>query len=145
MWQRYQTLLLAIATALVASLFWCSVSRFVTPSGAIEYIAYTDKSIFKIWLIILTVLHVLALGGYKWRMRQFRVVVFTAIVTFAFQIWLMVYWLQVKDVQIVSWTALFPLAVTALDAYAARNILLDEFIVASANRLRSSRKKKKDK
>lgn len=143
MWQRYQTLLLAVATLLIASLFWCDLSRTVMADGIIDYVKYTDKTIFKVWLIILTVLHVLALGGFKWRMKQFRVVVFTALVTLGFQIWLAVYFFQTKDTSVMSWTALFPLLAAGLDAYAARNILLDEFIVQSANRLRGPRKKKK--
>ena len=143
MWQRYQTLLLAVATLLIVSLFWCDLSRTVMADGIIDYVKYTDKTIFKVWLIILTVLHVLALGGFKWRMKQFRVVVFTALVTIGFQIWLAVYFFQTKDTSVMSWTALFPLLAAGLDAYAARNILLDEFIVQSANRLRGPRKKKK--
>ena len=143
MWQRYQTLLLAVATLLIVSLFWCDLSRTVMADGIIDYVKYTDKTIFKVWLIILTVLHVLALGGFKWRMKQFRVVVFTALVTLGFQIWLAVYFFQTKDTSVMSWTALFPLLAAGLDAYAARNILLDEFIVQSANRLRGPRKKKK--
>lgn len=143
MWQRYQTLLLAVATLLIVSLFWCDLSRTVMADGIIDYVKYTDKTIFKVWLIILTILHVLALGGFKWRMKQFRVVVFTALVTIGFQIWLAVYFFQTKDTSVMSWTALFPLLAAGLDAYAARNILLDEFIVQSANRLRGPRKKKK--
>lgn len=143
MWQRYQTLLLAVSTALIASLFWCSLSKVILPDGEVDYIRYTDKTIFTVWLVILTILHVLSLGGYKWRMKQLRVTIFTAIVTLGFQIWLAVYYFQTKDTQVMSFTALFPLACCLLDAYAARNILLDEFIVQSANRLRGPRKKKK--
>lgn len=143
MWQRIQTLYLGIATLLISSLFWCDLAREILPDGTVSHIAYTDKTIFTIWLVLLTVLQVLALGGYKWRMKQFRVVIFTAIVSLGFQAWLALYFFQTRDVQIMSWTALFPLAVTILDAFAARNILLDEAIVISANRLRGPRKKKK--
>lgn len=145
MWQRYQTLLLAVSTILVVSLFWCNVATVLLADGSIEHIAYTAKPVFKIWLILLTIMHVLALGGFKWRMKQIRVVIFTAIVTFAFQIWLLVYYLQTRDCQLMSWTALFPLLACALDVYAARNILMDEFLVQSAKSVQRSKKQKKEK
>lgn len=141
MWQRLQTLYLAIATILIVSLFWCDLSRILLPDGTVEYVAYTDKTIFKIWIIILTVLQVLALGGYKWRMRQLRVVIFTAIVCLGFQGWLALYFFQTMGEQHMSFTAVFPLIAAILDAMAAKNILLDEAIVFSANRLRKPRKK----
>lgn len=141
MWQRIQTLYLGLASLLVVSLFWCNLSAVIMPDGSAEYIKYTDKTIFTVWLSILTALQLLALGGYKWRMKQFRVVVFTALVNLGFQAWLVLYFFQTRDIEIMSWTALFPLAATVLDFCAARNILLDEAIVFSANRLRSRRKK----
>lgn len=143
MWQRIQTLFLGLATLLVVSMFWLDLSQVVLPDGSTEHIAYVDKTIFKIWLIILTVLQVFALGGYKWRMKQLRVVIFTALVCLGFQAWLVVYFFQTRGVEIVSFTALFPLAAAVLDFFAARNILLDEAIVYSANHLREPRKKKK--
>ncbi|MCQ2186113.1 MAG: DUF4293 domain-containing protein [Bacteroidales bacterium] len=144
MWQRYQTLLLAVATLLVASLFWCNIANVLQADGSVEHIAYTSRPVFKIWLVLLTVLHVLALGGYKWRMKQIRVVIFTAIVTLGFQLWLLVYYFQTRDSQIMSWTALFPLLACALDVYAARNILMDEFLVQSAKGVQRSKRKKKE-
>lgn len=143
MWQRVQTLYLAIATALIAALFWCNLSRVIGPDGTVEFIAYTDKSVFKIWLSIITVLQVLALGGYKWRMKQLRVVIFTALVCVGFQAWLGLYFFQTMGSEHVSFTAVFPLVAAILDAMAAKNILLDEAIVFSANRLRKPRTKKK--
>lgn len=142
MWQRIQTLYLALATGFIVALYWCNLSSVVMDDGTLQYIAYTDKTVFTIWISLLTIFHVLALGGYKWRMKQFRVVIFTAIVCAAFQIWLVLYYFQTKGVEVISWTALFPLVAVILDVLAARNILLDEAIVFSANRLRSPRKKR---
>ncbi len=141
MWQRIQTLYLGIASLLIVSMFWCSLSSIVMPDGSSMYIRYTDNTLFTAWLVILTVLQVLALGGYRWRMKQFRVVIFTALANLGFLACLVFYCFQVIDSQIMSWTSLFPLAAAILDFSAARNILLDEAIVFSANRLRSRRKK----
>lgn len=143
MWQRIQTLFLGLATLLVASMFWLDLSRIILPDGAVQHVAYTDKTVFIIWLSIITFLQVMALGGYKWRMRQLRVVIFTAIVCLGFQGWLVLYFFQTRGMEVVSFTALFPLAAAVLDFFAARNILLDEAIVYSANRLREPRKKRK--
>ncbi len=143
MWQRIQTLYLAVATLLTAALFWCSLSNVIEPDGTVTMIKYTDKPIFTVWLTILTVLQVLALGGYKWRMKQIRVVIFTAIVQLGFLGWLVFYFFQTRGMEVLSWTALLPMVAAVMDFLAAKNILLDEAIVYSANRLRSPRKKKK--
>lgn len=141
MWQRIQTLFLGIATFLVASLFWCDVAESVGPGGAAEPIKYVEKTVYLIWLVILTVLQVLSLGGYRWRMRQMKVVLVTAFACLGFQGWLVYDYFQMRDGLVFSWTALFPFAASVLDFLAARNIMLDEAIVQSAGRLRSTRKK----
>ena len=141
MWQRIQTLFIGIATLLIASLFWCDVAKAVGPDGQIEYIAYTDKTIYLVWIILLTVLQVLSLGGYKWRMKQIRVVVVTAIMCLGFQGWLVYDYIQCREQLVFSWTALFPLAASIFDFMGARNIMLDEAIVQSAHRLRGPRNK----
>lgn len=142
MWQRVQTLYLGVATLLIASLFWCDVARQIGADSVVENIAYTSSGIYLVWLIILTILQVLALGGYKWRMKQFRVAVVACIMCFAFQGWLAYDFVRLHETLTFSWTALFPLAAAFLDFLGARNILLDEAIVQSAHRLRSSRTKK---
>lgn len=142
MWQRVQTLYLAIATVLVASLFWSDVARIDVPDGAPEYLAYTSRKIYLVWLILLTVIQVLALGGYKWRMKQLRVVIVAAVMCLGFQGWLVYDFIQLHDSMLFSWTALFPIVAAVLDALAAKNILLDQALVVSANRLRLPRKKK---
>jgi len=142
MWQRVQTLYLAIATGLIASLFWSDVARIEVTGGEPEYIAYTSKTIYLVWLILLTVIQVLALGGYKWRMKQLRVVIVSAIMCCGFQGWLIYDFVQLHDSMMFSWTALFPIVAAALDALAAKNILVDQALVVSANRLRLPRKKK---
>lgn len=142
MWQRVQTLYLGIATLLVASLFWSDAARIALPEGGEEHITYVSKTIYLVWIILLTVLQVLSIGGYKWRMKQFRVVVFTGITCLGFQGFLVYDYVQMHEQMAFSFTVLFPLVAAILDFVAARNILLDEAIVQSAHRLRSARRKK---
>jgi len=143
MWQRLQTLYLGIATLLIAALFWCDIGRIPGPDGAVEHISFTSKTIYLIWVILLTVVQILALFGYKWRMKQFRVVLVSAFLCIGFQVWVVVDYFIYKDMMTFSVAALFPFVAAILDFMGARNILLDEAIVQSANRLRSPRSKKK--
>jgi len=143
MWQRVQTLYIGIATLLIAALFWCDIARIPSPDGTVEYVGFTEKAIYLVWIIILTVAQVLALFGYKWRMKQFRVVLVSGFLCIGFQAWLTVDYFLVKEAMSYSFTALFPFVAAVLDFIGARNILLDEAIVQSANRLRSSRSKKR--
>lgn len=143
MWQRVQTLYLGIATAVIAALFGCNAASIALPDGQVDNIRYIDKTVYLVWLILLTVLQVLSLGGYKWRMKQLRVVVFTGLLCLGFQGWLAVDYFRLDDSVVMSWTALLPLAAAVLDFIAARNIMLDEAIVQSANRLRAPRGKKR--
>lgn len=140
MWQRVQTLYIGLATLILVALYWCDAARIALADGEVEHIRYIDKTIYLVWLIILTVFQVLSLGGYKWRMRQLRVVIVTAIMCLGFQAWLVVDYFRMPEQMVMSWTALFPLAAAVLDFIGARNIMLDEAIVQSANRLRAPRK-----
>ena len=142
MWQRVQTLYFGIATLLIASLFWSDVARTVVEGGGVEHIRYTSKTIYLIWLILLTVFQILSLGGYRWRMKQFRVVIITVVLCLGFQGWLVYDYVRFHNEMVFSWTALFPVVAAILDSIGARNILLDEAIVQSANRLRLPRNKK---
>lgn len=142
MWQRVQTLYFAIATLLIAALFWSDAARVAGPDGSVGHIQYISKTIYLVWIIILTVLQVLTLGGYKWRMRQFRMSVVSVIACLGFQAWLAVDFIRFHEAMVFSWTALFPAVAAILDVFGARNILIDEALVQSANRLRLPRKKK---
>lgn len=141
MWQRLQTLYLAIATGLVVSLFFSDVARIEVPGQAPEYVAYTSKTAYLIWLVLLATAQVLALGGFKWRLKQLRVAIVSALLCLAFQVWLGLDFLRFRTQMTFSWTALFPLAAVILDVLAIKNILLDQALVMSANRLRLPRKK----
>ena len=70
-----------------------------------------------------------------------RLCIINAIVLLAFQIWLGVdYFRNMKDMTY-SFTAVFPVISAILNVLAARNIFLDEVLVQTSSRLRSSRRK----
>lgn len=140
MWQRIQTLFFVIATLLIASLLWCNFASDIQESGEIVRYSYRSNKTYLIWIIILLVAQVLSAGGYKWRMRQLRVVIFTGILCMGFQGWLVYDFIRNHELVIYSWTALFPFVAGALDFIGARYILLDEAIVQSSRRLRRYRK-----
>ena len=143
MWQRVQTLYLAVATALVAVLFFSVKAFTVGPDGAraeeYTYIAYWP---YLILLIIIALLQVLALISYKVRVFQMRTAVLAALLLIALQAWLVVDFLHTRDLLVFRFTAVFPIVAAILDFLAARNILADQLMVESASHLRGSRRKR---
>ena len=143
MWQRIQTLYLAIATVLIGSLFF---SRFATVFGEGEgVILYREYTPYLLFTIMTFIAHVMCLALFKARMIQMRLCIISAIVLVAFQIWIGVDYFfppegVIKDSMVYSFTAVFPVIAAILDILAARNIFLDEAMVQAASRLRSSRR-----
>ena len=123
MWQRIQTLYLAVALGLLVAMFW-HVS-------------------FLWWLILLGVacfMQVVALLAYKFRLFQMRTAIIAAIMLLGLQIWMAVVYLT-GDKAAFNITAVFPVVAAILDGLAARAIFSDELIVRSSSRLRSSKRK----
>lgn len=146
MWQRIQTLYLAIATILVASMFFCNFATILGPEGSTETLKYVEYGKFKpflLFLIMLIAANGIALASFKVRMLQMRVCILAAILLIAFQAWIGILVLQHKEEMVFSFTAVFPLVAAILDILAARNIFIDEAIVHAASHLRGSRKKRK--
>ena len=81
MWQRIQTLYLALSTALIAALFFCN------KAGDIPYTRYMP---YVVLLAIITLLNLLALTTWKHRVFQARTAMLSAIITLALQVWLAV-------------------------------------------------------
>lgn len=133
MWQRVQTLYLAIATALIA------VMIFSDKAEGVRYVSYVP---YLVLLIIITLLNVLALTTYRFRMFQFRTAGLAAILTVALQTWLVVDFAFTHNDLIFKITAVFPIIAVIFDILAARNIWADELMVRSASRLRASKRKK---
>ncbi len=133
MWQRIQTLYLALSTALVAVLFFTDKA---------EGIAFTAYWPYLVLIIISLLLHILALTTWKFRVFQVRTTVLAAIITLALQAWLVVDFVVTGNDPLFHVPALFPIFAVILDVLAARGIWADELMVRSSSRLRSSHRRK---
>ena len=142
MWQRIQTLYLAIATALLASMFFCKFATIVGPQGNDLEIMYWEKIPYVTLLAISTIGNIFSLFAFKIRMHQMRVATGAAILLLAFHCWIVVDLARNWNEMSFSVTALFPLIAAILDIMAARSILLDEAMVQSSARLRASKRKR---
>ena len=123
MWQRIQTLYLAVALGLLVAMFW--------------HVTYLW------WLILLGTacfMQVVAVLAYKFRLFQMRTAIIAALMLLGLQVWMAVAFLT-GDKAAFNITAVFPVIAAILDALAARSIFSDELIVRSSSRLRSSKKK----
>ncbi len=133
MWQRVQTLYLAIATALIAVMFFCDKAE------GISFVSYWP---YVVLMVIILLLHLLALTTYKIRIFQVRTTILAAIITLALQAWLVVDFVLTGNDPLFHVPALFPIVAVILDILAARSIWADELMVRSASRLRSSKRGK---
>ena len=134
MWQRVQTLYLALATALVFSMFFCDKAE------GISFVSYWP---YLIMLILITLLNILALTTYKLRVFQVRTTILAALLTLGLQAWLVVDFIITGNDPLFHVPALFPIVAVILDVMAARGIWADELMVRSASRLRSSKRNKR--
>lgn len=150
MWQRVQTLYLAIATILIIAMLAGSVGTIIGDQGT-ENVKYYEKTSYLIFLIMTLMANVIALFSFKARMLQMRVAMLSAILLVFFQIWLGVGFARFQlgigmeetgARMIFSFTAIFPVIAAILNMLAARNIALDEAMVQSAYRLRKSKHRK---
>lgn len=132
MWQRVQTLYLAISTALIAAMFFCD------KAGDITFISYWP---YLVLLILVTLLNLLALTTWKFRIFQVRTTVLAALLTIALQGWLVVDFIATGNNPVFHVPAVFPIVAVIFDILAARSIWADELMVRSASRLRASRRK----
>lgn len=145
MWQRIQTLYLAISTILIAVMAFgvkaTTVGAEGDPVTEYRYFSYVPYAIL---IVIILLLNILALTTYKFRVFQMRTAVLSSIITLALQIWLVVDFFSNRDAGIIyKISAVFPIVSIILNLFAARGILADEMLVESAYRLRSSRKNRK--
>ena len=142
MWQRIQTLYLALATALLYSMYFCKLATIVGPEGSELNIMYWEKIPYLVLLTLCAAGNLFSLFAFKIRMPQMRVATASAILLLAFQCWIVVDFASLWNEMTFSVTALFPLVAAILDILAARSILLDEAMVQSSARLRASRRKR---
>lgn len=140
MWQRVQTLYLAISTILIAVMLFSNESVCLGSDGAVaDAIRFTDKVSHLIMLIIILLLNFMALTIVKHRVFQMRTAVLAAIITLALQIWIVLDYFSIHEVYVFKLPAIFPVVCIILDVLAARAILADQLLVESSGSLRKSR------
>ncbi len=142
MWQRIQTLYLAIATAFLASMFFSRFATILGPDGIELTIKYYEKLPYLSLLILALAGNLFSLFAFRIRIPQMRVATVSALVLLAWQIWIVVDIVRGWNGMVFSVTALFPLVAMVLDILAARGIMLDEAMVQSASRLRSLKRRR---
>lgn len=137
MWQRIQTLYLALATGLIATLFFSVKAYTLGPGGThaqdYSYVAFFP---YLVLLAVITGLQLVALSTFKIRVLQMRTAVLSAILMVALQTWLAIDYFTAEDALIFRFTLVFPLMAAILNALAARFIFRDQMLVESMSRLR---------
>ena len=144
MWQRIQTLYLAVATGLVVALFFSVKAFALGPGGAhVEEYKYIQFIPYLVLLILVTILQLIALFTFNVRVLQMRTAILAGILLVALQAWLAVDYFATSGSLIFKWTAIFPLIAAICDFLAARYIFRDQLLVESSTRLRSRKKNHK--
>ncbi len=146
MWQRVQTLYLALATILIGVMFFSAKAVIYDAQGAVqETFTFTAYLPYLILLVIIELLNILALTTYKHRIFQMRTAALSGIITLALQGWLVVDFVLTHDTMVFRVMALFPLFAAIFDFMAVRGILSDQMIVEAADSLRRSRRDRRKK
>lgn len=140
MWQRIQTLYLGLATVLTFSMFFCTFATIIGPEGTEVTISYSEKTSYLALMIMLFTAQVAAVASFKTFFLQARVSIIAGLISIGFQIWLGIDIIRNLSSMSFSITALFPLAVSALDFMSAKRSMVDEVTVQAA---RGARKRKK--
>lgn len=144
MWQRIQTLYLALATALIAAMFFTLKAVVPGPDGGfLQEVRYTAYLPYLILLIVIVLLDFLALTTWRFRVFQMRTAVLAAIITLALQAWLAVDYFTADSSLVFRLTAVFPLVAVIFDLLAARGIASDIMVAESVNHLRTRKKNRK--
>jgi len=144
MWQRIQTLYLALATALIAAMFFTLKAVVPGPDGSfLQEVKYTAYVPYLILLIVIVLLDFLALTTWRFRVFQMRTAVLAAIITLALQAWLAVDYFTADSSLVFRLTAVFPLVAVIFDLLAARGIASDIMVAESVNHLRTKKKNRR--
>ncbi|MBR6415054.1 MAG: DUF4293 domain-containing protein [Bacteroidales bacterium] len=144
MWQRVQTLYLAISTILIGLMFFMAKAAVYGADGSVvEQFKFTTYAPYMILLVIIMVLNILALTTWNFRVFQMRTATLTAIITLALQIWIVVDFISTHDTMVFKIAAIFPLVAMIFDVLAVRGIFADQMLVESAYHLRKSRRERR--
>ena len=144
MWQRIQTLYLAVATALAVVMLFSLKAVIPGSDGTfVQEFKYTAYLPYCILLIIIALLNFLALTTFRFRVFQMRTAVLAALITIALQVWIAVDYFTADPSIVFRITAVFPLVAVICDLLAARGIASDIMVAESVNHLRTRKKNRK--
>ena len=141
MWQRLQTLLLSIATALTGAMLFCRFATIIGPEGTETTIGYHEKVPYLVMLIMMSTAQIIATASFKSLFLQARVSVIAGLLAVCFQIWLTTDILRNLDTMTFSITVLFPMAAAFLDFVAARQSMIDAMTVQAVRSARKARRR----
>ncbi|MBO5563648.1 MAG: DUF4293 domain-containing protein [Bacteroidales bacterium] len=146
MWQRIQTLYLAISAVLVTILFFNDAYTVAAPDG-MQYVRYLQirSPYFAILLGILAAMILLALVSFKVRILQMRLATLSGLVALGMMGWLAYFYFTAPENVTFKWTVIFPLVIAISNFLAARGCFQDQLMVESAYRIRESRKRDRKK
>lgn len=133
MWQRIQTLYLAVSTVLSVLMLFCD------KAGDISFVSYVP---YLILIILISLLNLLALTTWKFRVFQFRTAILSSLLAIALQAWLVVDFIVTGNDPMFHVAAVFPVIMVIFNILAARGIWADELMVRSASRLRAAKRRK---
>ncbi|MBR6212324.1 MAG: DUF4293 family protein [Bacteroidales bacterium] len=144
MWQRIQTLYLALATGLIVAMMFSLKAVVPGADGTfLQEVKYTAYTPYIILIIVIALLDFLALTTFRFREFQMRTAVLAAIITLALQAWIAVDYFTADSSLVFRITAVFPLAAIVCDLLAARGIASDIMVAESFNHLRIRKKNRK--
>jgi len=144
MWQRIQTLYLALATGLIVAMLFSLKAVVPGADGSfVQEVKYTAYLPYLILLIIIALLDFLALTTFRFRVFQMRTAVLTALITIALQAWIAVDYFTADKSLVFRVTAVFPILAVIFDLLAARGIASDIMVAESVNHLRTRKKNRK--
>ena len=144
MWQRIQTLYLAISTGLLASMFFSNIATVIGPGGEELGIRYYEKASYLVLMIMILTAQICALFSYKSRFLQARVGIISGLLLIGFQIWLGIDLLRLNDVMVFNITGVFPIACAILDILASRAALIDEMTLSAVKSARKMKRRKRN-
>ena len=134
MWKKSQTYLIAAATLLIISMFFCRLAVIIGPGGDELKIMYYEKLPFAVLMIMLITAGICAVFCYKSPFLQARVCMLMSLMLIGFQIWLGVDFFKYHSEMVFSPTVLFPLVGAILGMMASRKALVDGVVLQAARK-----------
>ena len=141
MWQRIQTLYIAVATGLMAAMFFCNFATILGPEGDEVTIRYYEKSSYLVLMIMILAAQICAFFSFKSWFLQARVSAIAGLLLIGFQIWLGIDFFRMRNNMIFNITGVFPIAAAILDILAARAAMIDQLTLTAVGSARKARKK----